>query len=70
MSYKKVYKTDDSDSWCSGVVGGICRAYNINPFIPRILFLISVFTFGFPLLVYIALAFFMPNEDEIPQSER
>lgn len=70
MTYKRVYKTDDSDRWAAGVVGGICKSYNINPFIPRILFLISVFAFGIPLLAYIVLAIFMPNEENIPESER
>lgn len=62
--YKKVTKTDTSDSWVCGVLGGIGKAYNFNPFILRLGYLALIFfTSGAFFLLYLALALFMPNEE-------
>lgn len=63
MASKQVTKTDRSDKWLSGVLGGICKAYGINPFLIRLVFLgLCLFSSGAFVLVYIVLALLMPNE--------
>lgn len=63
MSNKKVTKTNLTDKWVSGVLGGICKAYSINPFLVRLGFLaLILFTSGAFILLYIVLACLMPNE--------
>lgn len=65
MSSKKVTKTNQSDKWISGVIGGICKAYGFNPFLVRLIFLALVlFSSGLFVLVYIVLACLMPSEIE------
>jgi phage shock protein PspC (stress-responsive transcriptional regulator) len=62
---QKVTKTNVSDKWISGVIGGICKAYGVNPFLARLVFLALVlFTSGAFILLYIVLACLMPNEAE------
>jgi len=66
MAYKKhITKNNAAESWAFGVIGGICKSYNINPVIPRIIFLISIFAWGLPLCAYVILAFFMKSESEV-----
>ena len=63
MSNKKVTKTNLTDKWVSGVLGGICKTYGINPFLVRLGFLALIFfTSGAFILLYIVLACLMPNE--------
>lgn len=70
MSNKKVTKTNLSDKWISGVLGGICKAYNINPFLVRLVFLaLILFTSGAFILLYIVLACLMPEEDRSSYKE-
>lgn len=65
MSSKKVTKTNESDKWVSGVLGGICKQYGLNPFLFRLVYLaLILFTSGLFILVYIALACLMPSEHE------
>lgn len=64
-SNQKVTKTNVSDKWISGVIGGICKAYGLNPFLARLVFLALVlFTSGAFILLYIVLACLMPSERE------
>lgn len=64
-SNQKVTKTNQSDKWLSGVIGGICKAYGVNPFLARLVFLALVlFTSGAFILLYIVLACLMPSEAE------
>lgn len=65
MSSKKVTKTNETDKWVSGVLGGICKAYGLNPFLVRLVFLgLILFTSGLFLFLYIVLACLMPSEIE------
>lgn len=64
-SSQKVTKTNVSDKWISGVIGGICKAYGFNPFLVRLAFLaLILFTSGAFILLYIVLACLMPSEVE------
>lgn len=64
-SSQKVTKTNVSDKWISGVIGGICKAYGFNPFLVRLVFLaLILFTSGAFILLYIVLACLMPSEVE------
>lgn len=50
------------DKKLAGVCGGIGEAWDIDPTIIRILFVLAtVFGFGSPILIYLILAFVMPN---------
>lgn len=61
---KKVTKTNVTDEWFCGVIGGICKSYNINPFLPRLGFLLGILTtLGWLVFLYLLLAFFMPSEE-------
>jgi phage shock protein PspC (stress-responsive transcriptional regulator) len=65
MSHKKMTKTDDTDSWAGGVIGGICKHYEFDPFLFRIAYLgLLIATSGAFLLAYAALYFLMPDECE------
>lgn len=64
MKNKKVTKTNESDSWFCGVIGGLSKKLGIDPTIPRIVFLLTtIFCFGSLLIIYLILAFFMPDEE-------
>lgn len=65
MAHKKMTKTDDTDSWAGGIIGGICNHYGLDPFLFRIAYLgLLLATSGVFLLAYIALYFLMPDESE------
>lgn len=60
---KQVTKTDLSDSWVCGVLGGVGKAYGFNPFLLRLGYLALIFfTSGAFFLLYLSLALFMPSE--------
>lgn len=66
MSYKKMTKTNITDSWAGGVLGGICKHYGFNPFFVRIAYFTLLFlTSGILILAYIALYFLIPDESEL-----
>ena len=67
MKDKRVTKTNESDSWAFGVIGGLSKKIGIDPTIPRIAFLLTtIFCFGSLLIIYLILAFFMPDEETNP----
>lgn len=67
MKDKKVTKTNESDRWAFGVIGGLSKKLGIDATIPRIAFLLTtIFCFGSLLIIYLILAFFMPDEETNP----
>ena len=44
-----------------GVCSGLAHYFDIDPTIMRVLFLVAVFMFGTGILLYIILAFVMPD---------
>lgn len=65
MSHKKMTKTDDTDSWAGGVIGGICKHYGLDPFLFRIAYLaLLIGISSFFILVYCLLYLLMPEECE------
>ncbi len=67
MQEGKVLKTNHTDKWVSGVIGGLCRKLGIEPTIPRLLFLgVTVFSMGSLVIFYFILAMIMPSEPESP----
>lgn len=65
MAYQKVKKTDRTDSWVGGVLGGIAKHYNFNPFFLRLTYLVLLCaTSGIFTLLYAGLYFLMPEESE------
>lgn len=51
-----------TDKKLAGVCGGIGESWDIDPTIVRILFVLAtVFGFGSPILIYLILAFVMPD---------
>lgn len=50
-----------SDKMISGVCGGIAEYLGWDPTIVRILFVVTTFLSGFPLLIYLVLMFVMPD---------
>jgi phage shock protein PspC (stress-responsive transcriptional regulator) len=45
----------------AGVCGGIAEYFNINPFIVRLIFIVSSGATG---IVYLILAFFLPDDND------
>lgn len=67
MQEGKVVKTNNTDKWLSGVIGGICRKLGIDATIPRLLFLcLTLFSIGSLVFLYLILAIIMPSEPEQP----
>jgi len=61
---KTLTKTNSSNKWLGGVIGGISKHYNLDPTIPRFIFLILVLSgFSFLILIYLFCVFFMPDEN-------
>lgn len=59
---KKLYKSQQDKKLC-GVCGGIAEYLNMDSTIIRLIWaLLTVFSFGTPVLVYIVAALVMPNE--------
>ena len=53
----------ESDTKVTGVCAAIGRYFGIDPTVVRILFVLaSVFGVGSPILIYILLSIFIPNE--------
>jgi phage shock protein C len=52
-----------SDRWLAGVCGGLARVSGMDSWVWRLLFvLLCTVTFGFGLMIYILLWFFVPEE--------
>ena len=61
--HKKLTRTENSDSWLGGVLGGFGKYLNIDPLILRILFIFITFSgIGSPIIVYIIFWLLMPDE--------
>jgi phage shock protein C len=59
-SYRRLYRNDD-DKMLGGVCGGLGAYFDVNPMIPRILFILSVFVGGLGLVLYILLVVVIPK---------
>lgn len=60
---KKLTRTENSDSWLGGVLGGLGKYLNIDPLILRLLFIFIIFIgIGSPIIIYIILWLLMPDE--------
>lgn len=61
---KRLYRST-KDKKILGVCAGIAEYFNIDPTIVRLIYaVLSIFTTGFPgLILYIVLAFIMPEDD-------
>lgn len=65
MKDKKFVKTNRSNNVISGVIGGISRGTGINVTLLRFVSVFLLFSLFFiTILAYIALALWMPNEDD------
>ncbi len=50
----------------AGVIGGLSETFNINASLLRLIYsLLTVFTSGVFLLVYVAAAFLLPKDSEV-----
>ncbi len=58
---KRIYRSRDNQMIC-GVCSGIAKYFNIDPTIVRILFLITLFTWGSGVLIYIICSIVIPVE--------
>ena len=61
---KRLYKSKDH-RMVAGVCGGVADYFNIDPTLVRLGFVALSLMFGSGLLVYIAAAIIIPEEDEI-----
>lgn len=67
-SKKKVTKTNESDYWVGGVLGGICKHYDLDPFLIRISYLLLILgTSGGLILLYLIVSLMMPDEEFDPE---
>jgi len=58
--YKKLTKSNQKMIF--GVCGGIAEYFEVDPTLIRILWVISLFTFGIGLIPYIIMAIIVPNK--------
>ncbi|MCT4685848.1 PspC domain-containing protein [Vallitalea sp.] len=58
---KRLFRSRDNQMIC-GVCSGIAKYFNIDPTIVRILFLITLFTWGTGVLIYIICSIVIPFE--------
>jgi phage shock protein PspC (stress-responsive transcriptional regulator) len=64
MDKNRLTKTNETDAWVFGVIGGLSRKLGIDPTIPRIVFLIAtLMVCGSLALVYLVLAMLMPRQE-------
>lgn len=61
MENKKKLHKSQNDKKLFGVCGGLAEYFNINSILIRLIFCIVFFMYGGGLLLYIILAFIMPN---------
>lgn len=56
-------KRSKTDRMVGGVIGGIAKKFNMNSALLRIVFVLCLlFLSGFPLIVYLLMWFFVPEE--------
>lgn len=62
---KKFYKSTTNKMF-AGVIGGLSETFNINSSLLRLVYsLLTVFTSGVFLLIYIAAAFILPKDRDV-----
>ncbi|HMR73069.1 MAG TPA: PspC domain-containing protein [Candidatus Saccharibacteria bacterium] len=61
---KKLYRSE-KDRKIAGVCGGLGEYFDIDPVIPRIVFLVLLVGAGSGILLYLVFWFIMPTESEI-----
>lgn len=62
---KKLYRSQD-DRKLAGVCGGLADHFNLDASLIRIILaVITVLGSGTPLLIYIIMAFVVPNEEDV-----
>jgi phage shock protein PspC (stress-responsive transcriptional regulator) len=61
---KKLYRSE-KDRKVAGVCGGLGEYFDIDPVIPRIVFLVLLVGAGSGILLYLVFWFIMPTESEI-----
>ncbi len=65
-SYKRLYKSR-TDKKLFGVCGGLGNYFNVDPTMVRILYAaLAIFSIGAGIVLYLAMALFVPNEPERP----
>lgn len=62
MSRKVLYRSE-KDRKIAGVCGGLGEYFNIDPVIPRVLFLLTVFGAGSGALLYVIMWLVVPTEN-------
>ncbi len=59
---------------CDGLIAGVCeglgKRFGMDPWLVRVLWLVSILALGTGLLAYIILAFTLPREDQIADAHR
>jgi phage shock protein C len=57
---------------CDGLVAGVCeglgKRFGVDPWLVRLLWLVSILALGTGLLAYVILAFTLPREDRIAEA--
>lgn len=60
-NYQRLYR-NTNDSVLGGVCSGMAKYWNVDPIIPRLLFVLLFFGFGTGLLLYIIMWLIIPKE--------
>lgn len=60
-NYQRLYR-DTNDSVLGGVCSGMAKYWNVDPILPRLLFVLLFFGFGTGLLLYIIMWLIIPKE--------
>ena len=61
---RKLYRSR-TDRKLFGVIGGLAKYFNIDATILRIIYvLLSIFVIGCPIIIYLVVAFIIPEEPE------
>ncbi len=61
---KKLYRSS-SNKKIAGVCGGLAEYFNFDVNLLRIIFFVGAFFYGFFLILYLAMWFVLPYDDEI-----
>lgn len=69
MSAKRLYRSR-SNQQIAGVCGGLAEYFNIDPTLVRLLFVAFALMGGPGLIVYIAMAIIIPEEDKVPTKSK
>ncbi|TSB48302.1 PspC domain-containing protein [Alkalicoccobacillus porphyridii] len=62
---KKLYRSQH-DRKLAGVCGGLAEHFNLDATLIRIIWvLLAIFTSGTPIIIYLVMAFVVPNEEDV-----